>query len=330
MRSTFSRSLSAAVAVLLLSSSASASAQVPVTSRCESAAIFAQYLVFSDTGRMSPELVRFLNDPVLQKIEPYKAFDNVYYVGVCWVSAWLITSPRGHVLIDTLYAGYTDTLIENIRTLGFDVNDIKLVAITHGHRDHAGGAAKLKQALQPGTRFAMSAEGWREAAGAAAQSAGTPNAWTMIEPDIVLTDAQTVSGGDISLQSFDTPGHTMGTVSFAFDARDGARAWRAFTIGGLALNAVKGPEQVEAYIASVKRIRALTEDTARPIELHVPTHPFITGLTEAKELLKSRKPGEPHPLADLPGFRRQLDELQEAAEKRLVVERKKKAQLGNY
>ena len=324
MQVTFTRAALVAAA-LLASSAATVDAQIPVTTRCDSAAIHAQYLVFSDTGRMSPELVRFLNDPVLQKIEPYQAFDNVYYVGVCWVSAWLITSPRGHVLIDTLYGGYTDTLIENIRTLGFDPGDIKLVAITHGHRDHAGGAVKLKQVLQPGTRFAMSAEGWREAAGIAAQSTGTPAAWTMIEPDLVLTDGQTVRGGDVELQSFETPGHTMGTLSFAFDARDGARTWRAFTIGGLALNAVKGPGQVEAYIASVKRIRALIEDKTRPVEFHLTTHPFITGLTEARVLLKTRKPGEPHPLVDRPGFLRQLDELQDNAEKRLAVERRKKA-----
>ena len=325
MRNTFNRTVSVAAASLLPLWSAAVDAQSPVTSRCESAAIFAQYVAFSDTGRMSPELVRFINDPALQKIEPYKAFDNVYYVGVCWVSAWLITSPRGHVLIDTLYGGYTDTLIENIRALGFDPKDIKLVAITHGHRDHAGGAAKLKQALQPGTRFAMSSEGWREAADTAAKSAGTPGAWTMIERDVVLADGETVSGGDIALQSFDTPGHTMGTVSFAFDARDGARTWRAFAIGGLGLNAVKGPEQVEAYISSLKRVRALIEDKARPIEFHLPTHPFITGLTEAKDLLASRKPGDPHPLVDLPGFRQQVDYLQEQAERRLVVEREKKS-----
>jgi metallo-beta-lactamase class B len=92
MRNKFNCVLSAAAAALLLLSSPSVvNAQVPVTSRCDSAAIFAQYVLFSDSGRMSPELVRFLNDPVLQKMEPYKAFDNVYYVGVCWVSAWLIT-----------------------------------------------------------------------------------------------------------------------------------------------------------------------------------------------------------------------------------------------
>ena len=324
MRMLCNRLLSAAASALLALPPTPAGAQNPLTTSCESEPILAQYYIFSDTGKMSPDLVRFLADASLQKVEPYKAFDNVHFVGICWVSAWLITSPRGHVLIDSLYDPYTDQLVDNIRRTGHDPKDIKLVVITHGHRDHAGGAARLKQLLEPGTRFAMSAEGWREAAETAAQSTGTPNAWTMIERDVVLTDGQTVSGGDVTVQAFETPGHTMGTISLAFDVRDGARTWRAFTVGGLALNAVRGPEQVEAYIASVKRVRALTEDKASPVQLHLTTHPFSTRLPEAKELLKSRKPGEPHPLVDLPGFRRQLDELQDSAEKRLVIERQKK------
>jgi metallo-beta-lactamase class B len=44
-------------------------------------------------------------------------------------------------------------------------------------------------------------------------------------------------------------------------------------------------------------------------------------MMEAKELLKARKAGEPHPLVDMPGFRRQLDDLQAGGEKRLIVER---------
>ena len=229
------------------------------------------------------------------------------------------------MLIDSLYGSYTDQLLDNIRRVGYEPKDIKLVVLTHGHRDHAGGAVRLKQALEPGTRFAMSAEGWREAAETAAQSASGPNAWSMIEQDLVLGDGQIVSGGDVSVQSFETPGHTMGTLSFTFDARDGAQTWRAITVGRLGLNAIRGPEQVEAFIASVKRIRALTEDKARPLQLHLTTHGFSNGLTETKDLLKSRKAGDPHPLVDLPGFRNQLDQLQDNAEKRLVVERQKKA-----
>jgi metallo-beta-lactamase class B len=312
---------SAAAALSLLSAQASAQEQ-PVTTKCESAPLMAAFTVFSETGRMPPNMVKFIGDAALNKIEPYKAFDNVYYVGICWVSAWLITSPKGHVLIDTLYGPYTSQLLENIRTLGFDPKEIKLVVVTHGHVDHAGGIGQLKSELAPGTRFAMTKEGWREGA---EESSHPRWPWLMIEPDIVLTDGQSVTGGDVAIQAFETPGHSMGTASFAFDARDGARTYRAFTVGGLGLNRIRGPEQVEAFIDSVKRIRTLTQDGTRPVELHLTTHGFSTGLNEAKELLRTRKPTDPHPLVDLLGFRKQLDELQAGAEKRLVVERQKQA-----
>jgi metallo-beta-lactamase class B len=91
------------------------------------------------------------------------------------------------------------------------------------------------------------------------------------------------------------------------------------------LNAIRGPEQVEAFIASAKKIWGLADDRTRPIDLHLTTQAFSTGLTAAKELLMARKAGEPHPLIDMPGFRGQLDDLQAGAEKRLVVKRQKKA-----
>ena len=312
------------VVAVLASLSAQASAQEqPLTTKCESAPLMAAFQVFSESGRMPNNLSNFIGDAALNKVEPYKAFDNIYYVGICWVSAWLITSPNGHVLIDTLYGPHTGQMLGNVRALGFDPKDIKLVVVTHGHFDHAGGITQLKSDLAPGTRFAMTKEGWREAAD---DSISHPRVrWVMIEPDIVLTDGQTVTGGDVAIQAFETPGHSMGTASFAFDARDGARTYRAFTVGGLGLNRIRGPEQVEAFIASLKRIRTLTQDGARPVELHLTTHGFSTGLNEAKDLLKTRKPTDPHPLVDLPGFRKQLDDLQAGAEKRLVVERQKKA-----
>ena len=78
----------------------------------------------------------------------------------------------------------------------------------------------------------------------------------------------------------------------------------------------------------MKRIRTLTQDRGRPVELHLTTHGFSSGLTEAKELLKTRKPTDPHPLVDLPGFRKQLDDLQAGAEQRLVAEQGKRPPLN--
>jgi metallo-beta-lactamase class B len=309
----------AVAALALLSADASAQELPPLTRQCESTPLLTAWAEFGEKGKVA----QFIKYAELQTTEPYKAFDNVYYVGICWVSAWLITSPKGHVLIDTLYGPYTSQMLDNIRKLGIDPRDIKLVVVTHGHFDHAGGIGQLKSELAPGTRFAMTKEGWREGA---EESVSNPRfGGKLIEPDIVLADGQIISGGDVAIQAFETPGHTMGTASFAFDARDGARSYRAFTVGGLGLNRIRGPEQVEAFIASLKRIRTFTQDGPRPVQLHLSTHGFSTGLNEARLLLTTRKSSDPHPLVDLPGFRKQLDALQAGAEKRLVVERQKQA-----
>jgi glyoxylase-like metal-dependent hydrolase (beta-lactamase superfamily II) len=66
-------------------------------------------------------------------VEPFKVFDNVYYVGMDWVSAWLVTTDNGPVLIDSLYGEFAAPMIENIRRLGFDPAQIKLCVATHGH-----------------------------------------------------------------------------------------------------------------------------------------------------------------------------------------------------
>src|SRR5258705_13393180 len=144
--------LLALVAVRLLLRPAPATADVP--SGCATKDVVAAFGDFLRTGKMPPDTARWLYDKKAQYIEPWKAFDNVYFVGICWVSAWLITSPRGHILIDTLYEPFTDTLLDNIRKVGADPKDIKVVLMTHGHFDHAAGAAKLKPLL-PSARFVM-------------------------------------------------------------------------------------------------------------------------------------------------------------------------------
>jgi len=81
---------------------ASSAAPPQDLSGCPSEVILAKFKEIGKTGKMPPDLGRWLGDPKAQYIEPYKAFDNVYYVGVCWVSAWIVKTSAGIVLIDTL------------------------------------------------------------------------------------------------------------------------------------------------------------------------------------------------------------------------------------
>ena len=78
-------------------------------------------------------------DVELQKIEPFKVFDNLYYVGPCYVSVWLLTTPQGDILFDTAQEPFVDKVIDNIRKVGVNLADIKYIILSHGHLDHVGG-----------------------------------------------------------------------------------------------------------------------------------------------------------------------------------------------
>jgi metallo-beta-lactamase class B len=309
------------VAVTLLLRAAPARADVP--SGCASKDVVAAFGDFLRSGKMPPDTARWLYDKKAQYVAPWKAFDNVYFVGICWVSAWLLTSPKGDILIDTLYDPFTDTLLDNIRKVGADPKDIKIVLMTHGHFDHAAGAAKLKRLL-PQARFVMTDTGWREGAEAARSSQGGAAPWTMLAADTVAKDGDTFTAGGVTVSLLETPGHTFGTASYVFDVTDGKTTERAITVGGLGLNAIKSASQVEAYLASVKKLRTLITSTDHPVRVHLTTHPFSNGMFEAAAGLKTRKPGEPHPLVNQPGILKQLDGLEASAKARLEIERAKK------
>lgn len=290
---------------------------------CPSEHIMSRFIEFGKTGWMPPDLGRWLGDPKAQAVEPYKAFDNVHYVGVCWVSAWLVETSDGYVLIDTLHEPFVDLLIDNLKKLGVDMADIKYVMMTHGHFDHVGGAYKLKP-LMPNATFVMTQAGWDEAFADSARSQGGRRPWTFIEEvGTVAKDGQAFTLGGATFTAYETPGHTFGTASYGFEVKDGDTVHHAFTVGGLGLNAIKCEAQVKAYIDSVKRIQDLARSIDAPITVHLTTHGFSTGLPEAASKIPGRKAGEPHPLVDPQGFQQQLVGLQGRAEQRLVIERNK-------
>ncbi len=292
---------------------------------CPSDPIKSYFLEFGETGKMPPVLGRWLSDMEAQTIEPYHAFDNVQFVGICWVSAWVIKTSEGYVLIDTLYEPFVEQLIDNISKLGIDFVDFKYVLMTHGHFDHAGGAYRLNK-LMPNAQFVMTQSGRDEAVEGSTDSKGTPRAWQFIDHvDLIIEDSESITLGGATFTAYETPGHTFGTASYAFDVKDGSTVYHAFTVGGLGLNAIKDSSQVEAFISSIKRIKALANAKSKPITVHLTTHPFSTGLTEAARKISERQLGEPHPLVDPLGFKIQLEALQAGAEKRLVIEKIKEA-----
>lgn len=288
---------------------------------CPSNPILGRFVEFGKTGKMPKDLGKWLNTPDAQKLKPWKPFDNVNYVGICWVSAWLINTDDGSVLIDTLYGPFTKHLAENLKSTGVDLAKIKYVLMTHGHFDHAGGAFAIKSML-PNAKFVMTKGGWEEAVESAAKSQGR-RTWKMIEPEIIAKDGDTFVVGGNRFRVYETPGHTWGTASYTYDVKDGAKTYRAVTIGGLGLNAIEGPEQVEAYIKSVDRIAGLTGKSEEMVEVHLTTHGFSNQLTEDRLKLAERKAGEPNVFVNPEGLLNQVRGLRSRAVKRLAKEQLK-------
>src|SRR6185503_3003763 len=99
------------------------------------------------------------DDVEFQKIEPFKVFDNLYYVGPGYVSVWLLTTPEGNILFDSAQEPYVDYVINNIRKVGVDPKSIRYIILSHGHLDHFGGAAKIQEAS--GARVVAAEEDWK-------------------------------------------------------------------------------------------------------------------------------------------------------------------------
>jgi len=76
--------------------------------------------------------------------EAFRVVGNIYWVGGEYGS-YLITTPQGHILLDTGSTEMHDVIVSNVKKLGFKVEDIKIMISSHAHWDHVQGHAAMKK-----------------------------------------------------------------------------------------------------------------------------------------------------------------------------------------
>ena len=155
-----------------------------------------------------------------QPVEPFRIVGNIYYVGASDIASYLITSPKGHILIDGGFVETAPMIRDNIRKLGFKVEDVKILLNSHAHFDHAAGLAQLKQ--WTGAQFvASSADGDQIARGGHDDPMwGDKYLFPPIKPDRIIADGETVTVGDTILTAHLTPGHTKGCTTWTTNAEE--------------------------------------------------------------------------------------------------------------
>lgn len=196
---------------------------------------------------------------------PFTVIGNIHYVGTEGVSAFLVTTPKGHILIDGILAQSVPQIIANIRTLGFDIRDVKYLLNSHAHIDHAGGLAGLQRA-SGALMIASAADRPTLEAGAIGFGPTKDMPFPPIRVDRVVGEEDTVQLGAVALMAHMTPGHTQGctTWTMAVKGADGAPHTAIFhcstTVAGQSLIPESWPGMIAAYRASFAKLRATRAD----------------------------------------------------------------------
>jgi len=150
--------------------------------------------------------------------QPFRIYGNTYYVGTHGLGSVLITSPAGHILIDGALAESVPQIVSHIRSLGFRVEDIKLIVNSHVHYDHAGGIAELQKLS--GARVAASA--WTADVMRKGIVPHDDPQFGVIFPIArvaqvtTVKDAEVLHAGSIAITAHFTPGHTKGGTSWTW------------------------------------------------------------------------------------------------------------------
>jgi glyoxylase-like metal-dependent hydrolase (beta-lactamase superfamily II) len=189
-----------------------------------------------------------------QKTEPFKIFDNLYFVGVQHVAAYLVPTAEGLILIDATYANTADMVLDSIRKLGFDPSNIRHIVITHEHNDHFAGVGRVKQ-VAPKAQVATSAVAWGAIEKLQADQARAEANGVRLTRERVIAEGDTIALGDSVLKFYLTPGHSPGSIGVELNARHGGKTFRVINPCVGLLNVP--PAMTGTYIATMERLKQL-------------------------------------------------------------------------
>ena len=204
-----------------------------------------------------------------QPFPPFRIAGNLYYVGSKGLASYLITTPQGHILINSDLEANVPLLQASITQLGFKFGDVKILLISHAHWDHDAGSAKVK-ALTGASYMVMDGDvGVVESGGRDDFQYGDDPAmrYAPVRVDRVLHDGDEVRLGDVVLVAHLTPGHTKGCTTWTLTVRDGGRTLNAVIIGSPNVNPgyrlvdnAKYPTIAEDYERTFRVLKSLPCD----------------------------------------------------------------------
>jgi len=223
---------------------------------------------------------------------PFKIGEGLYYVGADDYASYLIVTRAGLIVIDGGDAVVGKQVVGNIRALGFDPAQVKILLNTHEHFDHAGGLAEIKRAAPRAKFYASAKDGAIVAAGGKGDPflVGPRFEYEPVKLDATVTDGQTISLGEWTLTAHITPGHTPGCTTWTFPVTVAGKVRQALdhcsssVLPGYRLGKVETyPGQTADYERSFVTWKSL------PCEVFLGSHGQFFGLKAKKAALDAGK-----------------------------------------
>ena len=167
------------------------------------------------------------NEAWTRPFEPFHILGNIYWVGGDDLSTYLITTPQGHILINTGVGDTAKQIAASMETLGFHIADVKILTATHGHIDHVAGMADLKRMsgatlmIEESDRDIVESGGKTDFRFGSTAGAQFPPA----KVDQTFRDGAKISLGGTTLTAHHHPGHTKGATSFTMDVQESGKTY---------------------------------------------------------------------------------------------------------
>lgn len=243
---------------------------------------------------------------------PFRIAGNLYYVGSKGLANYLITTPHGHILINSDLETSVPLIRASVERLGFKFSDIRILLISHAHWDHDGGSAEVKR-LTSATYMVMDADvSVVESGGKTDFQYGNQPAslYPPTKVDHVLHDGEEVKLGGVTLVAHLTPGHTKGCTTWTMKVQEAGKIYDVVIVGSPNVNdgyKLVGnssyPEIASDYERTFRVLRSL------PVDIFLGAHGDYFDLKTKYTRLKE---GTVTPFIDLVGYKKYIADREAA------------------
>lgn len=252
--------------------------------------------------------------------EPFPAhrvLGNIYYVGSKALATYLITTPEGHILINSSFEETVPLIRVAVESLGFKLQDVKILLTSHAHSDHVAGHALMKE-LTGAKVHVMRGDEEVIASGGKGQYLYKDSRWKPCPVDRLLDDGDEVKLGGVTLVARRTPGHTRGCTTWIWRIADSGKNYDVVVIGSpnvnpgyRLVNNTDYPEIADDFAKTFAILKSL------PCDVFLGAHGDYYGMSAKYERLG----GNANPFIDPDGYRAYVD-LKEKAFRRTLAEQR--------